>query len=133
MPRHEPLDAKTIAGDPAAVLHLIEQLRGARRAIRHLTDGNRQMEHAADVCARMNFADAEAAVIHMRKATFGDRAYPDGLPLCEVERAMAVKNRNPFVIYLAYAVVAPVIKRQLTAKQRDRWEAEREQSRGQCH
>ena len=133
MPRIAPLDAATIAGDPAAVLRLIEQLRGARRAIRHLTNGNRQMEHAAEVCARMNFADAGAAVIHMRKATFGDRAYPDDLPLCEVERAMAVKNRNPFVIHLAYAVVAPVIARQLATMQRGQWEAKRERSPGQCH
>ena len=103
-------DPAALAGDPAAIARLLEEARGLRRAVRHLTNGNRQMEHAAEMVARMNFDHPEDAVRHMRQSHFRG-LYPASLQLCEVEQALAVKKHNPFVVLMTYAVVAPVIAR----------------------
>jgi hypothetical protein len=66
----------------------------------------------------MNWTRPEEAVLHARRATFGNLY--DGLPLCEVESAMAMGKRNSLVALVAYGVVAPVIRKQLEASVRDR-------------
>jgi hypothetical protein len=66
----------------------------------------------------MNWTRPEEAVLHARRATFGNLY--DGLPLCEVESAMAMGKRNSLVVLVAYGVVAPVIRKQLEASVRDR-------------
>jgi hypothetical protein len=64
----------------------------------------------------MNWNDPEQAIRFARQDAFG--GIYDGLPLCEVEQAMAVKSHNSLIVLCAYGVVRPVIARQLEASMR---------------
>jgi hypothetical protein len=92
-----------------------------RRGLQAMTKGLPKLEWAGEVCGRMNWANPEDAIRHARHATFG--GLYDGLPLCELEEAMAVKKHNSLIVLCGYEVVAPVIARQLSAIVRARAEA----------
>ena len=113
MPNRKP--AAALSGDFEAVRRMVDRCNGYQRALRNVTRGIRQLEHAAEMCARTNWSDPDQAVRYMREDTLGRGAFPADLAFCEVERDLASKRHDPFVALLAYKMVAPTIRCQRDA------------------
>lgn len=104
------------APKPETVAAIIDQRNSFKRALRALTAGSEKLEWAAAQCAHMRMNRPDAALLHCRRVSFGDRY--DGLPLCQIEADMIAQGLNAMVVLFAYEAIKPAIARQLDALRR---------------